>query len=107
MCFSIILKDSKEEVEVVPTKLADMLGELFDIVSDNVPDGLSPMTKIGHQTNLVLGANLPNKVVPRMKLVKSEELNRQHHELLQKGWIRESLSPCVVPVVLAPKKNGE
>ena len=42
-----------------------------------------------------------------MTLAKSEELNRQVHELLQKGLIRESLSPCVVPEILAPKKNGE
>ena len=29
------------------------------------------------------------------------------HELLQKGLIQEILSPCVVSIVLAPKKNGE
>ena len=29
------------------------------------------------------------------------------HELLPKGLIREILSPCVVLVVLAPKKNEE
>ena len=48
MCFAIIPKDSKEEVEEVPLEVADMLGEFFDIVSDNVPDGLPPMRKISH-----------------------------------------------------------
>ena len=32
MCFSIIPKDSKEEVEEVPAEVADMLGEFSDIV---------------------------------------------------------------------------
>ena len=36
MCFSIISKDSKEDVEEVPIEVVDMLGEFFDIVSDNV-----------------------------------------------------------------------
>ena len=49
MCFSIILKDSKEEVEEVPIKVADMLEEFTDIVSNNEPKGFSPMRKIGHQ----------------------------------------------------------
>lgn len=29
------------------------------------------------------------------------------HELLQIDLIKKSLSSCIVPIVLAPKKNGE
>ena len=34
-------------------------------------------------------------------------MNRQVQEFLEKGSIKESLSPCAVPVVLKPKKNTE
>ena len=48
MCFSIIPKDSKEEVDEVLAKVTEMLGEFSDIVLDNVLEGLPPMRKISH-----------------------------------------------------------
>ena len=84
MCFSIIPKDRKE-VEEVLVEVADMLGDFFDIVLDNVLDGFLQMRKISHQMDLVLGAIFPNKAMHKMTPAENEELNRKVHELLQKG----------------------
>ena len=42
-----------------------------------------------------------------MTPTKIEELNIQVQELLRKVLIQESLSPCVVPIVMVRKKDGE
>jgi hypothetical protein len=35
-----------------------------------------------------------------------KEIQRQVQELLDNGYVCESISPCAVPVILVPKKNG-
>ena len=107
MCFALIPRRSEEKHEDVPVEVLDILEEFKNIVSANVLEGLPPIRRISHQMDLIPGASLPNKVAHRLRPAENEELNRQVQELLRKGLIRESMSPCAVPIVLAPNKNGE
>jgi hypothetical protein len=49
---------------------------------------------------------MPNKIAYRLTPQENEEVKRQAQDLLDKGLVTKSLSPCVVPTVLSLKKDG-
>jgi len=95
------------EVLDLHTEIQQMLQEFMDIVVDDFPDKLPPKRSISHHIDFIPRASLPNKATYWMSPNDNEEIRKQVQELLDKGLIRESLSPCAVPTGLAPKKGGE
>jgi len=83
-----------------------MLDNYCDIIVYDLPDELPHVRKISHQIDFIPGSNLPNKAAYRMTPKENEEIRRQIQELVDKGLIRENLSPCATPAVLSPKKDG-
>ena len=101
----VVVEETESEKEI-PKEVKPILEEFFDVVPEEIPHGLPPMRDIQHQIDLVPGYILPNKSAYRLSPKEHEELTRQVDELLDKGFIRESKSPCAVPALLVPKKDG-
>lgn len=95
------------EVSNLPEKIQKMLQEFSDIVVDDLPDKFPPKRSISHHIDFIPGESLSNKATYWMSPKDDKEIRKQVQEFMDKGMIRESLSPCAVPIVLAPKKGGE
>ena len=78
-----------------------------DIIVDGLPSELPPVRKISHHMDFVPRMSFPNKAAYKMSPQENEEIRKHVQGLLDKGLIRDSLSPCALLVVLTPKKNGK
>ena len=92
--------------EFLPSVFVSLLQEYEDVFPNDVPSGLPHIRGIEHQIDFVPGATIPNRSAYRSNPEETKELQRQVEELLTKGHVRESTSPCAVPVLLVPKKDG-
>jgi hypothetical protein len=66
----------------LPSSIVSLLQEYEDVFPEETPHGLPPIRGIEHQIDFVPAATIPNRPAYR------------------------SMSPCAVPVLLVPKKDG-
>jgi hypothetical protein len=97
---------SANDITSLPSVISRLLQGYKDVFPDETPVGLPPLRGIEHQIDLIPGAVLPNRPPYCTNLEETKEIQRQVQALLDKGYVRECLSPCVVPVILVPKKDG-
>ena len=95
------------EPSFLPPKIKSLLREFDDVFPKEGSIGLPPFRGIKHQIDLVLGASLPNRTTYIINPKETKEIGYQIQELLEKGWVQKSLSPCVVPILLVPKKDSK
>jgi hypothetical protein len=82
-----------------------LLQEFEDIFPEEMPNELPPIKGIEHQIDFLPGAAIPNRLAYRSNPEETKGLQRQVEDLMSKGYVRESMSPCAVPVLLVPKKD--
>ncbi|GJS59433.1 putative reverse transcriptase domain-containing protein [Tanacetum coccineum] len=83
-------------------------GRVFALTTDqaaNAP-GLLPEHEVEFTIELIPGAQPISKARIRMAPVELKELKDQRQELLERGFIRPSVSPWGAPVLFVKKKDG-
>ncbi|XP_074297562.1 uncharacterized protein LOC141628302 [Silene latifolia] len=105
--FLLVAKENSSSNVVLQEngRVEKLLTEFSDVFPDELPAGLPPVRGIEHQIDLIPGSSLPNKAAYRCNPKETKELQKQIDELMARGYVRESISPCVVPVLLVPKKD--
>ena len=91
---------ARPSVSNIPT-----VSDFLDVFPEEFP-GLPSLKKIEFAIDVVPGAT-PASITPyRMAPLELKELKLQLQELLEKGFIRPSVSPWGVPVLFVKKKDG-
>ncbi|RVW80541.1 Retrovirus-related Pol polyprotein from transposon 17.6 [Vitis vinifera] len=97
---SVMSNESDLKLEDIP-----IVREYPDVFPENLP-GLPPEREVEFTINLVPGTGPMSKAPYRMAPMELKELKVQLQELLDKGFIRPSVSPWGAPVLFVKKKDG-
>jgi hypothetical protein len=84
-------------MEDLPEEIHELLENFVDIVVDELSSSFPPIRSISHHIDLIPGVNLPNKETYILTPQENQEVKRQVEDLLEKGLVREILSPCAIP----------
>ncbi|XP_073039338.1 uncharacterized protein [Primulina eburnea] len=79
--------------------------EFPDVFLDEIP-GFPPQREIDFSIELVSGTNPISRAPYRLAPAELKELKEQLQDLLEKGYIRPSMSPWGAPVLFVKKKDG-
>ncbi|GBG69281.1 hypothetical protein CBR_g3980 [Chara braunii] len=89
-----------------PVKMSSEMEEVVAKYPDlfEAPTGVVDR-EVVHTIEIIPGSSIPKGRIYRMSPGELDELRRQLKELIEKGWIRSSVSPYGSPVLFVPKKK--
>ena len=82
-----------------------ILREYFDVFPEEIP-GLPPKRELDFTIELVPGVVPSSKSPYRKNILELNELKSQLKELIDKNYIRPSVSPWGAPFIFVKKKDG-
>ena len=101
--FLALILDSKREQ--VNLGNIHVIREFPDVFPKELP-GVPPEREVDLSIEVVQGTTPISNTPYRMDLTELKELKTQLHELLDKGFIRPSVSPWGAPALFVKKKDG-
>jgi hypothetical protein len=94
-CYVLICKDaffSTDDIpRTLPASVTNLLQQFRDVFPFEIPPGLPPIREIEHLIDLIPGASLPNRAAYRANPEETKEFQRQVQDLLDRGYVLESL----------------
>jgi len=99
----ICASSTTREVTTLPPLVEKLLKKIGDLFPSEGPTELPPFS--GMNTKYILFLELVYRPTYRTDHEETKEIESQVQKLMDKGWVQKSLSPCVVPVLLVPKKD--
>ena len=94
-----------ETKQSLPSLVVSLLQEFENVFPEEMPNELPPIRGIEHHIDFGPGATIPNRPAYKSNPKETKELQRQVEDLMSKGYVRERMSPCAIPVLLVPKKD--
>jgi len=103
ICAATSLRDIDK---TYPEEAQELIKEFSDVFPKELPSKLPPKRAIDHSITLVPGTEPPSRPTYRLSHIEMAELKTQLTDLMNKGFIRPSVSPFGAPVLFVHKKEG-